>query len=590
MHPGATIFQSDTEAILNQVPGAGRAQPTTSGGSGMAGMIGVLANDADHPVVREFFELFKTPWEFYRGDRQYKVIICANDRQPEKPAKLVLIYGAGSRPKDRDQGVSVSAPTQGALLSCRGNALPIYGNCVTFTGAGIAVLRDQRTREPAAVESTADGQKRVRFGFDLFHEVRHLLSRGQPVEYAAIPALEMHIAVQRDLIIGAGITLVEIPPVPAGFSFMACLTHDVDHPAVRNHKFDHTMFGFLYRATVGSFINVFKGRRTLRELGANWAAALSLPLVHLGLAKDFWRQFDHYFELEKGLGSTFFLIPSKNDPGQTADGRRLKKRAAQYDVADFADDLKHMAAAGHEIGLHGIDAWRDSGKGREELARLSRITGTSVTGVRMHWLYFDEKAPAVLEKAGLSYDSTVGYNETVGYRAGTTQAFKPLGLVQMMELPMHVMDTALFYPSYRNLAPKEARNVVGSLIENANRFGGVLTVNWHDRSIAPERLWDNFYVDLLDDLKSRGAWFPTASQAVAWFRMRRSAVMEMVGEDGTTPTIKVSVKRDNNLPGLRLRVHQPRATTQTQSEPSTQSVEVAFREDIEVPLAASVHS
>src|ERR1700751_6013193 len=28
-------------------------------------MIGVLANQADVPTVREFFELFKTPWEFY---------------------------------------------------------------------------------------------------------------------------------------------------------------------------------------------------------------------------------------------------------------------------------------------------------------------------------------------------------------------------------------------------------------------------------------------------------------------------------------------------------------------------------------------
>ena len=32
-----------------------------------------------------------------------------------------------------------------------------------------------------------------------------------------------------------------------------------------------------------------------------------------------------------------------------------------------------------------------------------------------------------LEKAGFSYDSTVGYNETIGYRAGTAQVFKHPG-------------------------------------------------------------------------------------------------------------------------------------------------------------------
>src|SRR5438876_5215843 len=106
--------------------------------------------------------------------------------------------------------------------------------------------------------------------------------------------MEMHIALLRDLITGCSISLVEIPPVPAGYSFTVCLTHDVDHVGIRNHKCDHTMFGFLYRATIGSVINVCKGRRSLRQLAANWAAAISLPLVHLGLAKDFWYQFDRY--------------------------------------------------------------------------------------------------------------------------------------------------------------------------------------------------------------------------------------------------------------------------------------------------------
>jgi hypothetical protein len=33
-------------------------------------MIGIIANPTEHSVVREFFELFKTPWEFYRSDRK----------------------------------------------------------------------------------------------------------------------------------------------------------------------------------------------------------------------------------------------------------------------------------------------------------------------------------------------------------------------------------------------------------------------------------------------------------------------------------------------------------------------------------------
>ncbi len=162
-------------------------------------------------------------------------------------------------------------------------------------------------------------------------------------------------------------------------------------------------------------------------------------------------------------------------------------------------------------------------RGPLELSRL---------GVRMHWLHFDERSPAILDRAGFNYDTTVGYNETVGYRAGTLQAYRPLGVDNLLELPLHVMDTALFYPVCLNLKEQDAGRVVRNLIDDVERLGGALTINWHDRSIAPERLWDDFYLELLDELKRRGAWLPTASQAVAWFRKRRTATVESmrVGE------------------------------------------------------------
>ena len=48
-------------------------------------MIGVIANPSDHDVVREFFELFKTPWEFYRGEQGYEVLLCAGGGQMTQP-------------------------------------------------------------------------------------------------------------------------------------------------------------------------------------------------------------------------------------------------------------------------------------------------------------------------------------------------------------------------------------------------------------------------------------------------------------------------------------------------------------------------
>ena len=552
-------------------------------------MIGVLANEAEHPVICEFFELFKTPWEFYRSNADYDVLICSNAPPRKSSARLVLVYGVDQKAFDQENGIEILSQFSNTVLSYKGDRIPVYRDCLTFKGAGVGAFVHEPTHEPAGLEIASPGQTLVRIGFDLLQEIRHLLTRGQPLAHARIPTLEIHIAVVRDLIVSHSIPLIEIPPIPAGYSFIVCLTHDVDHVGIRNHKCDHTMFGFLYRATIGSLINFCAGRRSARYLAANWMAAFSLPFVHLGLAKDFWNQFDRYVDLEEGLNSTFFVIPKKGDPGRNADGPASARRAARYDVAEIAGQIRRLISARREIALHGIEAWRDAVKGRTELETIERLTGESEIGVRMHWLFFDQNSPIKLEEAGFSYDSTVGYNETAGYRAGTTQAFKPLAAARMLELPMHIMDTALFYPAHMNLSPRQSESVVGDSIDNALRFGGALTINWHDRSIAPERLWGDVYRNLLDDLKKTGAWFPTSAQAVSWFRKRRSAVIENVARAGETMRVKVSMDDSHeDLPGLRIRVNKPLAKETHFSgheESRDQFAEITLNRSEEVEIA-----
>jgi hypothetical protein len=439
--------------------------------------------------------------------------------------------------------------------------MPIYGSRLLFDSPCNEVLVDEGTNSPAAVAVASDAQVAVRLGFDLFAEVRHLLTQGQPVEFASIPTLELHVSLLRELIVSQGLALVEILPVPAGHRFIVCLTHDVDHPYVRYHKCDHTIFGFLYRALVGSVINFCRGRRSLRQVAVNWKAALSLPLVFAGLAKDFWNQLDRYMELERELASTFFVIPTKGEAGVDPHGRIRAKRASRYGSADIADDLKRLLSANREIGVHGIDAWRDIAKARDERKGIQEITGADDIGVRMHWLYFNSLAPLTLDKAGFSYDSTVGYNETIGYRAGTAQVFKHPNVNHLLELPLHIMDTALFYPSYMNLSDEQAVAAMLPLIENATKFGGVLTINWHDRSLGPERLWGDAYVSLLRDLRTRTPWFATAGQAVSWFRKRRATSFAPVTQDGAS--IRVQPATDPtavDLPPLTVRVYNSSAS------------------------------
>ena len=519
-------------------------------------MIGVIANGVEHSAIVEFFELFKTPWEFWRPGSRYDVLLCSNSTVPENDARLLLLYSSQQQAFERCRGIKTQSVRGHQFVSFRGERMPIYGNCLLFDGQGDKVLLHAGTNSAAAISLASSGRAVVRLGFDLFEEILHLLTKGQPAELAGIPTLELHISLLRELIVRQGVPLVEILPMPAGYRFIVCLTHDVDHPRVRYHMCDHTMFGFLYRALIGSVIDFCRGRRSLPQVVTNWKAAFSLPLVFAGIVKDFWNQVDRYLELERDFASTFFVIPTKGNAGVDSEGRTKRKRASRYALTDIADDLKKLLSANCEIAVHGIDAWRDSAKGRDECQDVQKITGTAETGVRMHWLYFDSQAPATLEKAGYSYDSTIGYNETIGYRAGTTQVFKHAEVDHLLELPLHIMDTALFYPSYMNLPNDRARAAMLPLIENVTRFGGVLTINWHDRSLGPQRLWGDAYLALLRDLRDCTPWFATALQTVSWFRRRRTASFVRIAHDGNS--VRVQTATDPaaaDLPALTLRVY-----------------------------------
>src|SRR5439155_14226235 len=110
-------------------------------------------------------------------------------------------------------------------------------------------------------------------------------------------------------------------------------------------------------------------------------------------------------ESEVGLRATFFVIPFENRPGQSSDGPAPKFRAAGYAARESADTMGNLTSRGCEVGLHGIDAWLDSVRGRAQLAEVRRLTGASEIGVRMHWRYYNQQSPAAMESGDSSYDS-----------------------------------------------------------------------------------------------------------------------------------------------------------------------------------------
>jgi len=532
-------------------------------------MIGVLADSSQRKFVEEFFELFKTPWEPFQEKKSYHVVVTTRDSLPPVAGCLTFICTAARGGFDTGKSRKFSKPGHPIWIEYGRHHLPIYGDLRTFQQAQGPLAHVSATHEPVCYVLHSAHSKIIRIGYDIFYEIEYLLTQGQPPGSAHVPTLDLHIAMLRNCILDSGIPLIEIPPCPYGHNYTVCLTHDVDFLAIRDHLFDHSLAGFLSRIFSPLFQRNMKQQIPWSRLFKNIKAAFSLPLVYAGLTKDIWFDLDRYTEIEEGIRSTFFFIPFRDQPGSCKSGPAPKYRAARYDVARNKKHIEKLLEKGHEIGLHGIDAWLNIEKAIAERETIKTLTSGECLGVRMHWLYFDINSARILEKAGFHYDSTRGYNETVGYLTGTAQVFLLPGTSNTYELPLHVMDTSLFSGKRGRLHESSAFERCNNLCNYCEKYGGVLTINWHTRSLNPERNWDDFYLYLLEYLRSRNVWFAGARQAVEWFKLRRSVQFESVEWSTNNVKLALNTRRPEagedllNLPKLRVRAYKPTRSAST---------------------------
>jgi len=520
-------------------------------------VIGVAAAERERTGVEEFFELFKTPWEPADPNKRYSVVLTTTGCIDGLDAELFLVYGSGETAVDRALGI-VPMPARGPVAVSWGDEVfPVYRQLATFDACGDHSVECNGRRVDYRAQV---GARRVlRLGYDLFDEVRHLLTSGQPAPHAATPTLDLHIALLRSLLLASGIPVIDIPPRPHGADFIVCLTHDVDFFGLRRHRFDRTLAGFVARTSLGTMIDLLRRRRPLAEAVRNWTALLKLPLVFLNLANDPWHPFDDYARIEDTSRSTFFVVPFKGRPGVGPDGRVCGRRAVAYGVDDIREDARQAQRRGSEVAVHAIDAWHDADAGAAELGQVTGVTGQATAGVRLHWLFFAAHSPRTLETAGYAYDSSCGYNDAVGYRAGTSQVFRHPDTQALLELPLSIMDSALFFPRRLALDRRQAWQQCRRIVANARRHGGTVVINWHDRSLAPERQWGAFYRRLLAEVgRADAAWFARAGQAVDWFRWRRSVHFKP-GSDPSSVRIE-SAPPCPGMPPARIRIERPAGT------------------------------
>lgn len=170
-----------------------------------------------------------------------------------------------------------------------------------------------------------------------------------------------------------------------------------------------------------------------------------------------------------------------------------------------------------EVGLHGSpEAAFDVNVLLSELHRLQNA-GFEVKGYRSHYLCFDyQKSFKILEQAGIQYDSTLGYWESIGFRAGISFPFYPFNIEEnrpfrVLEIPLIVMDTTLYSKKAMNLTPNSAVRKLKRMVNLAERYQSHLSLLWHNVNFDPIDFpfWGSVYWSILRYAIKKNGWITT---------------------------------------------------------------------------------
>ena len=173
------------------------------------------------------------------------------------------------------------------------------------------------------------------------------------------------------------------------------------------------------------------------------------------------------------------------------------------------DLLRHIAARGHEIGLHtSYNTYQDTAQTCREADILRQVMTEEgiqqeVIGGRQHFLRWRTPTTARnLEAAGMDYDSTLSFADRPGFRCGTCHEYPMYDLIErrvlkLRQRPLIVMECSVIAQRYMDMGYSEAGlELMKKYKHTCHRFGGNFTLLWHNSHMmtASDK---RFYLELI---------------------------------------------------------------------------------------------
>lgn len=262
------------------------------------------------------------------------------------------------------------------------------------------------------------------------------------------------------------------------------LTHDIDRIDKTYQRYTHSLKALRKMDIVGAMYHLFSNIRS----------------------NTYWG-FDEIIKIESeyNVRSTHFFL-NETINFNLFDLSTYKLALGRYSIED--DRIKKVILFldknGFEIGLHGS---YNSYKNKELLLRekniLEKIVGHEIIGIRQHYLNLNNETWKIQNSCHLKYDSSFGYNDSIGFKNKEYSPFRPLNN-EFIIFPQVIMDTPFVRTSQK-------WDVLEKIFEQAELNDGIIVINWHNNYFNEKEfpLYKSTYIRLIEEGLKRNAVFKT---------------------------------------------------------------------------------
>ena len=356
-------------------------------------------------------------------------------------------------------------------------------------------------------------------GLDIFRETGHLLSGhydklrdSLDTDTRQILAAEPVVDILEKILFDGILTCcrdLNVPFVqksywPEGKPFAVCLTHDVDE-LKKTYQWISRPVRFLIKRDFQGFLGQI--RSFFQKVKGNEPYYTFEDIIRI--ERDLNAKSTYYILKETGDAQIFsrktWYLYGRNRSLQTQEMRRL---------------IKRLISNGDEVAIHGsYFSYIKPELLEEETRELEGLINDTVVGTRQHNLNLDiPKTWEYQAKAGLKYDTSLGFKDTIGFRWGTSFPFYPVcedGTTPILEIPLIIMDICL--DSCKN----KERDCL-DIADTVNQYHGVLTLLWHPPIFNTLEYPDarDIYIKINQHCRQNGAWITRGRDIYEWLTSR----------------------------------------------------------------------